>query len=315
MARHRVLKIAMIVVGGLIVLVAGLLVTLRLTSPSSDLLSPVVEKPIPEAWLEPPSSAYAGEGDTPLTSNPEAPSEASISARRETFQSSGSLAFIGDGRPFGDETYTLEVSDQGVALESSGQFQFKVVVATIRISFSQSLRGDAALRPTDYRLRIDAPLGFGREISGSIRDGTADFTQGTERSSLPVDADRLFITGMFSTYALIPVLFEERQVGGEARFDLLAFGGPPGSSGDNQGTTEVLTVTRKGEALLLADELRLTVDRYLLETPYGESTLLSKGRDFLGFVAGNGEKSMIVYRSDYFPNGFELLEESASTAR
>jgi hypothetical protein len=304
MRKRRGWRIVAIVVASLVVAIGGLLLVLRLTSPSVPASASVETKPIPTAWVNPPSE------DASVSATQE--DAAAPPHGRQPFAVRGSLAFVGSGRPFGSEAYDLDITDRGATLESTGQFSFKVVLATIRVSFSQSLEDDEALRPTTYHLDIDAPLGFGRKISGTIRDGQAVITQGKDLSEAQVDADRLFVSGMFSTYALIPVLFAEREVDGVARFDLLAFGGPSEQAGGADAPS-TLTVTRDGDAVLVAGGLRLTVDRYRLETAYGESFLFAKGKDFLGFVAGDEEQSMIVYRSDYFPNGFEPTVAPSST--
>jgi hypothetical protein len=291
--RRRVWRIAMIVGGVLGACIAGLLIAIESTAPRSP--SPLIDtKPIPETWLAGPPETGSSSSSVEETSPGRAP-----------FSASGSLAILGNGKQIGEETYALDVSAQGASLESEGRFTFKVVLATIAVSFQQSLVADAALDPSEYRLQIDAPLGLGRKISSSIRGGVAITTQGDTQVEMDVRPDQLFVAGMFSTYALLPILYAEREIGGTARFDLLGFGGSPASGGDSQGPS-ALTVTRNGEATLAAGDLHLSVDRYRLATPYGVSYLFAKGMDFLGFSADADKETILVYRSDYFPNGFAI---------
>jgi hypothetical protein len=228
------------------------------------------------------------------------------------FSSSGALSFVGDGRRFGSEAYQLDIDENGAILESSGVFEFKVVV-TVRATFHQSLTADGELRPRAYALDFSAPLGIRREVRGEIGDDSVLFTDGDGRREVPVDPGRAFVLGTFSTYALIPALFSARQTDGSAVFDVLVFGGPPHqedeSLAEEPDGLPTMRVVRLEVGVIRSGDIELSVDRYGLESAFGDSLLFAKDGEFLGMIAGEGEDRLFVYRSDYFPDGFEITTD------
>lgn len=293
-----------IVAGGLGVLflaVGSLLLALWASTPARSILS-VEARELPETWLTPGQPALVAPTSAGGARGEEAPRDV---------RQRGSLVFIGNGRRFGEETYELVVGKEGASLTSSGAFEVRILLATFRATFSQSLAEDAALRPTSYALHLDAPLGFGREIRTEISADGDVSTPGKEGSNLVVDPDRVFMMGTFSTYALLPFAFKAREESGVASFDVLAFTGPsghePGRSGSPSGGLTSVSVERLGSGSIQADGREIQVERYRVRSALGDSVLLARQDEFLGFLAGEGKETLFVYRSDYFPRGFELL--------
>jgi len=222
------------------------------------------------------------------------------------FTTSGALTILGDDEPFGEEAYELTIDEAGAELISSGRFWFKVVVATVNVRFDQVMRTDAALRPSLYEAEFRAPLGFDRAVTATFADDRVVVEHAKGTVDADVELDRAFVQGTFSTYALVPRLFALREEDGEARFDLFAFGGPPGqgTDGDAVGGPPTVTVTRAGTAILRAGGAEVVVDRYVIRSLLGTSELYARGDEFLAFYAANDEDgTLLAYRTDYFPDG------------
>ena len=233
-------------------------------------------------------------------------SEASLE-RRE-----GVLAFAGRGRPFGSERYAIEALPEGGArLVSSGAFEFKVVLATIRLPFTQELTLDAAQNPLVYRLHIDGVVGFGeRDVEMAVEGDLARIRSGDATRETPLGPNRPFIIGTFATYALVPLLLAGEPPDAEVTFDLFAFGGPPGDGDDDETEARpAMTFGPLEKREILVGQTTFQVDARPVRSELGDSLLLSTGKELLGVVAwGDGDEAgLVIYRADYFPDGFELL--------
>ena len=301
-------------VGIPVLLIGGFLAWMAWQGRSSESpLDAAVVRDLPEGWLESsptdvaggsaatasmaqtPSSTVAA-GDAPIDTNP-----------LDDLPLEGVLAFSGDGRTFGGERYELHATEDGrVVLKSSGAFEFKIVVATVRVPFEQHLELDEALRPRAYRLRIDGVAGFGaRQVEATLTGSTLRTTSGNDMQEISVDANRALVMGTFSTYAVVPLLMAARGDELPREFELLVFGGPPGS-GDAE-APQLMAVAARELRTLRTPSLTLQVDAYRITGGYGESLLLARGSEFLGLIAGDDDEQLLIYRADFFPNGFELV--------
>lgn len=224
----------------------------------------------------------------------------------------GVLAFVGRGRPFGGERYAIEpLPEGGARLASSGAFEFKVVLATIRVPFTQELTLDAALNPQVYRLHIDGVVGFGeRDVEMAVEGDLARIRSGDATRETPLGPNRPFIIGTFATYALVPLLLAGEPPDAEVTFDLFAFGGPPGDGDDDETEARpAMTFGPLEKREILVGQTTFQVDARPVRSELGDSLLLSTGKELLGVVAwgDGGEAGLVIYRADYFPDGFELL--------
>jgi len=308
--KRKWLRVVLWSAGGLVVVLGGLLIALWATSPSAPELTRQEEpRELPADWLDPQPETAAAE-EVPQNLDVEVSELAP--AEFQPFASQGTLALIGDDGPFGEEIYEVSISEEGAELTSSGRFWFKVVVARIAVSFEQSLVTDSALRPERYDMSFDGPLGFDRAMSATFTTDRAFIRRDNETGETPIAAERAFIIGTFSTYVLVPRLFAEREQDGEATFDLLMFGGPPNQETDGASTANLPTVriTRAGTARIRAGETELTAERYLVLSGLGTNELLARGDEFLAFRAIGEEGTMLVYRSDYFPDGIEFVDDA-----
>jgi hypothetical protein len=285
---------------GLLVLAFALV--LRFTAPVPPGNAPeVAVKAIPSDWIEAPVGVPAPE-------NPAAP------PARATWRSTGTLALTADGRSFGQEAYELSVSADGAVLESSGRFGFKILLATIDVAFEQRWEGGAGLEPTLYTLHMDAPFGQGQDVAGALDGGRFAVRRNRDETSLVIAPERTVILGTFSTYALVPLWFEERRQDGVASFDVLLFGGPPdAASATEGGKLPTVVVERDGTATVRGDGLLIEVERYTIRSPFGDSVVYAKGREFLALAAGTADRPLLVYRSDYFPQGFDVVDTQNAT--
>ncbi|MFC2078017.1 hypothetical protein ACFLTM_04335 [Candidatus Bipolaricaulota bacterium] len=303
--RKRWLLILSIVVAVILVVGGGLLLALRLTTPAlPDTPIATEQKELPAAWIETGRDLPAGSPEEP---NPEVAATPLESTQDVlVFSTNGTLALFGDGRPFGEEAYELELTEGEMALRSRGRFRFRIVVATINVAFEQELLSDAALNPSFYKAVFHAPLGRDREIESVFSEGAAVITEGGRAKEIEVPEDTI-VLGTFSTYALLPIAFALREEDGVASFEILVFGGPPEQETEEEGSSWMV-VARLPATRIRANGQVLSVDAYSITSALGESLLLAKGLDFLAFVAGDEEESFLAYRSDFFPDGFEILD-------
>ena len=320
--KRRWLWIAGIAVAVLILLIGALVLVLRFTSPPPLTPAAGIEPTeIPTSWLassedptevEAPSAVGQPSDEAELTTAAvERGAEADVESvdTRADFDTLGSIIFYGDGRAFGEETYSLHIDAEGGALRSTGEFRFKVVLATIRLAFEQSLQLDADLVPLTYAASYDAPLGMGREVRIDVTDRETSIGLGEEARFVTL-TDRTVIQGTFSTYALLPYFMTRGSNESERTFDVLVLGGPPG---DNQNSEALPTmrIEQPVQLSLLARGQEILVDGYTVRSDMGETLLLAKGAEFLALLAAGEEGSLAAIRSDLFPDGFELEASAA----
>ncbi|MEW5827008.1 MAG: hypothetical protein AB1778_09285 [Candidatus Bipolaricaulota bacterium] len=286
--RRRGLRILLGVLLALVLLAGGLAVALRLTSPPPpEAVAQAPAKPIPEEWTAPSDMI---EVPTPV-----------VAEGRAAWSTTGTVLLLSNDKPFGEETYELDVGPDGASLSSSGRFWFRILVATVRVSFTQSWAGGKDLEPREYSAHFDAPLGQSQTLQAAFAAESAAVRRNGDEETFPVPLDEAVVLGTFSSYAFLPVLFRERHVDGRAEFSALLFGGPPGAAAPSAEGLPRLVMERDGEGLLTAGEARVAAERYILESPLGTSELYAKGHEMLALVAGTADRRLFVYRSDYFP--------------
>jgi hypothetical protein len=290
--------------------IGGLILAFVLSSPSStDLPLNIETKEIPSSWIEP---ATGANGD-PTTSSGDAATGLSTGPSEETpspYVSTGKLTLIGDGKPFGEEAYELTISEDRATLYSTGRFWFKVVLATVHVTFEQTFEGEGDLRPVMYVAEFHAPLGFDRSVRATIEEDRVTVERANDTEEILIQPEKTFTLGTFSTYVLLPRLFALRRDNGSASFEVLVFGGPPNQDDTADSSNDglpVMTVERTGTATLRAGEILFDVDCYLVSSDLGESELFARGEEFLAFRAGDGDESLWVYRSDFFPDGIDIV--------
>jgi hypothetical protein len=304
MSRKR--KVVISVVTVVVVAIGALIAAFLLSSPPTiDLSFDVETKEIPRSWVDPTATA-----DAPSV-GPSEDTAAELSAEPQApYVSTGKLTLIGDGRPFGEEAYELTISEDRATLYSTGRFWFKVVLATIQVTFEQTFEGEGDLRPVMYVAEFHAPLGFDRSIRATVQDDRVTVEQSGDTEEILIEPHKTFTLGTFSTYVLLPRLFALRRDNGSASFEVLLFGGPPNQRNDDDSSEDdlpVMTVERTGTASLRAGDILLEVDCYVVSSDLGESEMFARGDEFLAFRAGDGDESLWVYRSDFFPDGIEIV--------
>ena len=306
--KRRTKWIIGLAVGIPIVLIGGVVLVLLLTSPNPDTeLASIEIKELPDTWLQDvPEDPVDPE---PGTEVPTPEEEVEPSIDHLGLPISGTLVMQGDERPFGEETFQLAVEEDRVVLRTNGKFWFKALVATITIPFDQVLLLDSELRPLMLSSTFDAPLGFGRSIHAEFENDRAVVRSGDDVSEYAVGLDQAFVQGTFSTYAIVPLLYELRQSEGAVSFDVLVFGGPPNRDEEavDDGLPE-MRVEKIEDGAIRFDGQVLTVSRYEISGDMGTMTLYARGVELLGLFAGDAEESMFVYRADYFEDGFEIVE-------
>jgi len=293
-------------------LIGGIALVLFLSSPNLDAeLASIESRELPDAWLqetpEDPAESDPGIDDAA----PEEEAEPSLDDLGLPI--SGTLVILGDGRPFGEETFQLAIEQDRVVLRSDGKFWFKTLVATITVPFDQVLLLDPELRPLMFSSVFDAPLGFGRSIHAEFEDARAVVRSGDDVNEYALALDQAFVLGTFSTYAIVPLLYELRQSEGAISFDVLVFGGPPNRDEEavDTGLPEMRVEKIEDSAIRFDDQV-LTVSRYVVSGDMGTMMLYARGVELLGLYAGDDKESMFVYRADYFEDGFEIPSQEGS---
>jgi len=302
------------------ILIVVVLLVLRLLSPNTELkLASIEVKDLPGVWTQ--ESPAIDVNETADDANDDASNEITIPIEGQDAEAvvlpptidafelpiSGTLVMVNGGKPFGEESFDLTREGDGVMLRSNGTFWFKALVATITLKYDQVLQLDSYLRPISLASAFDAPLGFGRKMQAEFSDESAIVRTGDDVEEFSVDLERAFVLGTFSTYAIIPLLYELRQFEGEVSLETMIFGGPPNSSGDAE--TEGLPETRISrieDTTIQFDDRQLEVSQYQISGGMGTMTLFAHGVEMLGLFAGDDEESMFVYRADYFEDGFEF---------
>jgi hypothetical protein len=307
--KRRTRWIIALSVGIPLLAVGTLLLILHVISPDPrSTLSTIERRELPENWTQ---SAPAEV--SPDTSIPEL-YDAQDVALPPTIDEmglplSGVLVIEGNGRPFGEEAYTLRLEDEGVVLEGGGEFWFKVLVATVRVQFDQRLTLERDLRPQSLTSSFRAPLRFNREVDALLDLEEITVRTGDQERQYSIATDRVFVLNTFSTYAVIPLLFALDPLAEEMELETLMLGGPPRSEeAELARRLPVMRVRRREDGVLRSEERDLIVSRYELVSETGTMVLYARGVEFLGLFAGDDEQSLFVYRADFFPDGFEVVE-------
>lgn len=327
--KRRTKWILGLVIGIPIIAIVGVLLVLRLTSPNPELdLASIEMKELPSTWEQSTTTDTAPDVDvnqaevemdsvplatgTPSIDGPEEADAQALTIDAFELPIAGTLVMVSKGKPFGEETFELSQEGDEVMLRSNGKFWFKALVATITLKYDQILQLDSYLRPLSLASTFDAPLGFGRETQADFTDGRALVRSGDTVDEYAVDLERAFVLGTFSTYAVIPLLYELREFEGEAGLETLVFGGPPNS--DEGAETEGLPETRISrieDGVIQFDGREMVVSQYEISGSMGTMRLFARGIELLGLFAGDSEDSMFVYRADYFEDGFSVVEASS----
>ncbi|RKZ27133.1 hypothetical protein DRQ26_03495, partial [bacterium] len=221
---------------------------------------------------------------------------------------SGTLEINADWSKKGEAAYEISMPiGGGIRMSSRGTFSFKVLFATLVASFSEEIALDPDCRPETFALQIDAPLGIGsRRVEGEIREEVVHLDYGDQESVIRLGEGFPLVLGTFSTYALIPLLFDTLAAVDAVDFEVIVlFARRDGEAAGKDGDA-TLRVERSGKARIDLGPGELLVDRYLLTSRLGESELLAKGDEFLALLVAGGGGTLIAYRSDYFPGGIEL---------
>ncbi len=284
----------------------GLLVLWILTPSVHTTLSSIETKSLPETWTDEASPIEEPGGDI------EASASAETTPTIDTIglPVSGTLVILGNGRPFGEESFTADVGDGDVVLRAQGKYWFKALIATISVSFDQTLTLDRRLRPRSMISTFDGPLGFGGAFQVLVDEAHATVHLKNEVREYDV-ADRVFVLGTFSTYAMIPLLDGLGELEDPTAFQTLVFGGPSNREDPDLPT---MRVEKVADGTIRYDGTDLRVERYVISGDMGTMTLFAKGSEFLGLQAGGNQETLFVYRGDYFENGFEILDTDAPTA-
>ena len=297
MRRRQVRRMILAVLIGATVIIGGGLIALQLTSPPAPILdSPLAETASPQERLD------ASVEETP-SGDEESSLEAMDAAR--SFRSTGQLAIIANGERIGSETYAIRVEGEQIDLESVGLFKFRVVIATVRATFTQSLQS-VAREPMSYAYELDAPLGRSAAIEASAEGDVFRVNRNGETTRIPIPNEGALVLGSFSSYAVIPSLLSDLAIGDRWASAVFALGGRPGSQQPEGEVLQTLRILRGQDEQIRLGESLATIEAYHVESPSGGAILYAKGAEFLAFIAEGENGSLRVSREDIFPDGFDV---------
>jgi hypothetical protein len=257
--------------------------------------SPLVESASPQERLD------ASVEEIP-SGNEESSSDAMDAAR--SFRSTGQLAIFANEQRIGSESYAIQVEGDQVDLDSVGLFEFRVVIATVRAAFEQSLQSVAGA-PTSYTYDLDAPLGRSVRIEATAEGSVFQVQRDDDTVRMAIPADGAIVLGTFSSYAAIPCLLRDLEIGDRWSSPVFVFGGRPGGQEAEGELLRALRVVRGQNVQVWLSESQVTAETYHVDSPSGGATLYAKGAEFLAFVAEGEGGSLRVYREDVFPDGFD----------
>jgi len=296
MKGRRVRRVIVFVLIGVVMVVGGGLIALQLTSPTAPILdSPLSGDPLTqeqsEADMEP--RLPDDNGHSPETAD-----------SAQAFQSTGQLAIFANEQRIGSESYAIRVEGDQVDLDSVGLFEFRAVIATVRAAFEQSLRSVAGA-PTSYTYELDAPLGRSARIEATAEGGIFQVERDDDTVRLAIPAEGAVVLGTFSSYAGLPPLLRDLEIGSRWSSPAFVFGGRPGGQEAEGEILRALRIVRGQDVQVRLNELPVTAETYHVDSPSGAATLYARGEEFLAFVAEGEGSSLTVYREDAFPDGFD----------
>jgi len=227
-------------------------------------------------------------------------------SRPDSFGSTGQLAIFANGQRIGSESYAIRTENDQVDLESVGFFEFRVVIATVRAAFTQSLQSVAGA-PTSYTYEVDAPFGRSIEIEALAEGSALRVSRGNETVRMPIPTEGALVLGSFASYAVLPALLGDLAVGDRWASAVFVLGGRPGSQEAQGEALQTLSIVRGQDEQIRLGESLVTIEAYHVDSPSGGATLYAKGAEFLAFIAQGENGSLRVSREDIFPDGFDVV--------
>jgi len=297
MHRRRIRRTVVFVLIGIAVIVGGGIIAFQLTSPPTPILdSPLADSASPKEWLE---SAI----EQPVSGTEEGSHQTANGP--ESFGSAGQLAIFANGQRIGSESYAIRTDSNQVDLESVGFFEFRVVIATVRAAFTQSLQSVAGA-PTSYSYELDAPFGRSTVVEASAEGSALRVSRNNETVRMPIPTEGALVLGSFASYAVLPSLLGDLAVGDRWASAVFVLGGRPGSQEAQGEALQTLRIVRGQDERIRFGESLVTIEAYHVDSPSGGATLFAQGAEFLAFIATGENGSLRVWREDIFPDGFDV---------
>lgn len=288
----------------------------------------VPDEPVEEAIQE-----TASESNTPNTESQNETSSDVVSETVEapelpkefTLPESATLAFEANGNALGTAEYQYSrLPDGRIQLFSQGEFSFKITLVEISVKYRQQVLWNEDLQPVYYTAEFRGPLSFGnRQTTLTIQQGSATLQDGKDEAVVSMPDGPFGILGMFSTYGFMAqALIQERL---DMPLNTIFMGGgrpQEGEEGGNQGGAELqtflLNVAKLTPMIIKTSNGEFEVERHAIQSADdGEESgdnfqiLIYDGR-WMGLLGvGNQEEDSMfkVYRTDIFPDGFEIITE------
>ncbi len=246
-----------------------------------------------------------------------------------TLPESGTLAFEANGNPLGTSEYEyVRLPDGRVQLFAQGEFTFKITFVEVSVKYRQQVVWGEDLKPVYYTAEFRGPLDFGNQKNTlTINGGTATVNNGKEDASVTLPDGPLSVLGMFSSYGFLVQLLTEDRLEFPLNTVFMGGGRPQEGQGQGQGGAQLQTFRMNIEKLdpmiALVSNTEQTFERYAIQSadqPEDETDdsggnfqlLVQDGRwvGLLGVSANSNEEGMFkVYRSDIFPEGFEIVAD------
>jgi len=242
-----------------------------------------------------------------------------------TLPESGTLAFEANGNPLGTSEYEYaRLPDGRIQLFSQGEFSFKITFVEVSVKYRQQVVWGEDLEPVYYTAEFKGPLDFGNQKNTlTINGDTATLNSGKEDASVELPQGPLSILGMFSSYGFLVQLLAEDRLEFPLNTVFMGGGRPQEGQGGAQLQTFLMNIEQVEPMNIRVGNTEQQVERYAIqpadqseaeeEDSGGNFQLLVQEGRWVGLlgVSSNGEEEGMfkVYRSDIFPEGFEIITD------
>ena len=194
------------------------------------------------------------------------------------------------------------------------------MLVNTKFHFQQAIGWNEETAPEILSFKINGPLGVGNrefdiDFSPEEPYRTASIVTAESHEDVRLPHGELAVQGTFSSFAMLPYIMGDRN---EAEIQLIIANGfgPRNSAG---ATSNEIVLDYLGQVLVRDEQQEIWVDEYQFapsdygsEAEKGSLRLLYIDNEMMGIYAKSTDEraeSFQVYRSDLFPEGFEIVSQ------
>lgn len=240
------------------------------------------------------------------------------------------IVMYANDKKIGEEEYQLRTLPNGyLRLRSTGHFVFKIVVVETKFHFKQEMIWDQDYGPISASFEFRGPLGVGNrnmsmKFMGEDPYRSAIVTSGDDEKQVQLPDGILALQGTLGSYAVLPHLINQREhLEVEMIFAGGFSGGPDSRESQELGASHTeIEFVKQNPVFIKSGEMLLEMEHYLMRNPRrgtqsggGMHLLFYKNQFAAAYARSEGsddgdEGEFIVYSSDIFQDGFEIVESN-----